>query len=305
VALIILNTMMGAVYERTSEIGTLNAIGLAPIHIAGLFMAESCVYATLGGVLGYMTGQVSAKVITHYDLLPGLTLNYSSLSAVLTILIVMSVVMASTLYPARKAAQISVPGIERKWRLPEPEGDAVGGADALVMELPFTLSRNDALGVAAFLREYFEAYGEQSIGAGFYTERTDLTRQTRREGEGERGREGDSPSPPHPLSPSPHRGDGMEGGGEGSIRLDFTVWLAPFDQGINQEVKLISEPTENPRIFSIMLYIQRLSGNFSAWQRGNYTFVNDLRQQFLVWRALRPEDRAFYIGQAEGTGGGT
>ena len=39
-ALIVLNTMLGAVYERTREIGTLNAIGLAPVHVSGLFMQK-------------------------------------------------------------------------------------------------------------------------------------------------------------------------------------------------------------------------------------------------------------------------
>jgi hypothetical protein len=271
--------MMGAVYERTSEIGTFNAIGLAPIHIAGLFIAESCVYATLGGVLGYMAGQVAAKIITSYHLLSGLTLNYSSLSAVTTILIVMGVVMASTLYPAHRAAQISVPGIERTWRLPEPDGDT------LTMELPFTLSRSDALGLSAFLKEYFEGHGEQSIGAGFYTEQAGVP------GPGA-GREAISRS--------------LTGGQEEpGIHLNFRVWLAPFDQGINQEVELISEPTEDPRIFSTMLSIQRVSGNLSAWQRGNYIFVNDIRKQFLVWRALRPEDRRFYIREAESPAAGS
>ncbi|MEO2002821.1 MAG: FtsX-like permease family protein, partial [Candidatus Poribacteria bacterium] len=53
-ALIVLNTMLGAVYERVREIGIYSAVGLAPVHIAFLFMAEACVYAVLGAVLGYL-----------------------------------------------------------------------------------------------------------------------------------------------------------------------------------------------------------------------------------------------------------
>ncbi|MCH8979694.1 MAG: ABC transporter permease, partial [Armatimonadetes bacterium] len=57
-ALIVLNTMMGAVYERFKEIGIYSAVGLAPNHIAALFMAEAGVFATIGAVLGYLIGQV-------------------------------------------------------------------------------------------------------------------------------------------------------------------------------------------------------------------------------------------------------
>src|SRR5262249_38997556 len=44
-ALIVLNTMLGSVFERQKEIGIFSAIGLAPNHVAMLFMAESLVYA--------------------------------------------------------------------------------------------------------------------------------------------------------------------------------------------------------------------------------------------------------------------
>ena len=51
-ALIVLNTMMGSVYERFREISIYSSVGLAPVHIAFLFIAEACVYAVLGTVLG-------------------------------------------------------------------------------------------------------------------------------------------------------------------------------------------------------------------------------------------------------------
>ena len=51
-ALIVLNTMLGSVFERVKEIGIFSSIGLAPNHIAVLFIAESMVYANLGAVVG-------------------------------------------------------------------------------------------------------------------------------------------------------------------------------------------------------------------------------------------------------------
>ena len=72
--------MMGSVYERFREIGIYSSVGLAPGHIAWLFIAESCVYSVLGVVAGYLTGQVIAKVLIEFDLLGGFTLNYSSVA---------------------------------------------------------------------------------------------------------------------------------------------------------------------------------------------------------------------------------
>ncbi|HIE43980.1 MAG TPA: FtsX-like permease family protein, partial [Candidatus Omnitrophica bacterium] len=74
-SLIVLNTMLGSVYERIREIGTYSSVGLAPVHISSLFIAESCVYAILGAVAGYLVGQIIAKVVNTFGLLPGLTLN--------------------------------------------------------------------------------------------------------------------------------------------------------------------------------------------------------------------------------------
>ena len=70
-SLIVLNTMMGAVYERFREIAVYSSVGLAPIHISFLFIAESCVYGVLGVVLGYIIGQVGAKVLIALDLIGG------------------------------------------------------------------------------------------------------------------------------------------------------------------------------------------------------------------------------------------
>ncbi|MDP6775965.1 MAG: hypothetical protein QGI83_04290, partial [Candidatus Latescibacteria bacterium] len=79
-ALIVLNTMMGAVYERFREIGIYSSVGLAPSHIAALFLAEAAVFATIGATLGYLIGQTIAMVLHRQGALGGLSLNYSSLS---------------------------------------------------------------------------------------------------------------------------------------------------------------------------------------------------------------------------------
>ena len=92
-AFIVLNTMLGTVYERLKDIGIYAAVGLAPSHIALLFIAEACAYAVLGITLGYLGGQGMGLVLNHLDMLGGLNLNYSSLAAVFSALIVMGVVL--------------------------------------------------------------------------------------------------------------------------------------------------------------------------------------------------------------------
>ena len=70
-ALIVLNAMMGAVYERFREIGIYSSVGLAPLHIALLFVAEACVYAIIGVTIGYILGQSLGKALLALDLLQG------------------------------------------------------------------------------------------------------------------------------------------------------------------------------------------------------------------------------------------
>jgi hypothetical protein len=95
VALIALNAMMGADYERRRGIG---------VHVA-----EALVYATLGAVLGYLLGQSITLHLTRQDLVGGRFMNYSSLSAISSTAIVMATVVASTVYASRRAAALSMP----------------------------------------------------------------------------------------------------------------------------------------------------------------------------------------------------
>ncbi|MBD3174827.1 MAG: FtsX-like permease family protein, partial [Armatimonadia bacterium] len=150
-ALIVLNTMLGAVWERVREIHIFSSVGLSPTHVGALFFAESCVYANLGAILGYLLGQGITKVLFLTNSLGAVETNYSSLSAVFATVVVLATVLLSTIWPARKAAQIAVPDIERRWKLPEPEGDV------MTISMPFTVTGRDAPACNAFLEEFFQA----------------------------------------------------------------------------------------------------------------------------------------------------
>jgi hypothetical protein len=259
-ALIVLNTMLGAVYERTKEIGIFSAVGLAPVHISTLFLAESCVYANIGAILGYLLGQVTTKVLSELGWLSVLTLNYSSFSAVGVTLIIVATVIVSTMYPARKAAQIAVPDVERKWRLPEPDGDA------MTIRLPFMLTGGHAKACCAFLVEFFEAYVDYT-GGEFYTDAVHFDAFETELGRG--------------------------------YSITMRLWLAPYDLGVSQWLDLRMTPTEEGHVFEIVLHLTRESGDVNSWKKTNWLFLNTLRKQFLIWRTISPASKLEYEQRAE------
>ncbi|MGC8861915.1 MAG: ABC transporter permease, partial [Armatimonadota bacterium] len=267
-ALIVLNTMLGSVYERVREIGIFSSIGLAPNHIAILFIAESMVYANLGAVAGYVIGQGVSKLLMATQLLPGLYLNFSSMSAVTSTVIVVAVVLLSTLYPARKASEVATPAVDRTWRVPDPVGDNWD------IVLPFAVTGEQAAGVNSFLKEWFEAYEEYSIG-DFVTQDVQSSR--------------------------------FETDYGTAYQISCKAWLAPFDLGVSQMVTLQTLPTAMEDVFEVKLRITRESGDISNWKRVNRRFLNTLRKQFLIWRTLRASDREKYLiaarsGETGGTG---
>lgn len=158
-AIFVLNTMIATVYERTREISIFSAIGLAPNHISTLFFAESLVYGVLGVVLGYFAAQGVARGVVSSGAFPQLTLNFSSSSAVMSAFLVIGVVVASTIYPARKAAKIAAPAMAEEALASEPEGDDWS------IPLPFSVSTAEAGPLVAFLADWLRAYEEYTIGS--------------------------------------------------------------------------------------------------------------------------------------------
>jgi len=203
--LILLNVMIGAVYERGREITIFSALGLAPSHIAALFLAEALVYATLGAILGYLLGQGTAKVVQLLDI-GGLYLNYSSSSAVFVTAIVMAAVVLSTLYPALLAARAAAPSEDRRWGVPDPVGDEIS------LELPFSFQRDLVPGASLFLHEFFNSHAESSLGK-FTAKEVTLEAFHTEHGEG--------------------------------LCLFFIAWLAPYDLGVSQEVQIYIVPTKD------------------------------------------------------------
>jgi hypothetical protein len=251
--------MMGSVHERAREIGIYSSVGLAPRHIGALFLAESCVYAVIGAISGFLLGTVVGKVVSVLAI-PGLTLNYSSLSAVFSTFIVMATVLLSTIYPAKMAANMSVPDVTRQWKFPPPAGDR------WQFDFPFTVASKGVLGLFVFLDNYFDGYKEESIGS-FYADNVRFYSVTDKYGLG--------------------------------YVVELDCWLAPFDLSVSQNVQLRALPTEDAGISRIEMVIRRLSGEDANWRRLNRGFLTLMRKQFLIWRTIPRTTKEDYIREGE------
>lgn len=260
----VFNTMVASVFERRREISIFSSIGLAPNHIGMLFFAESLVYGVLGSVFGYFGAQCLAKAIIATGTFQGLYLNFSSTSAVLSAAVVMSVVLLSTIYPARVAARIAAPALDERMWDTEPEGDDWS------LQLPFSITQSEVRPLVEFLGEWFKGYEEYTIGS-FVTSDTSFF---------------------------------CEAGPFGEVLgIRTTAWLAPYDLGVSQILTLRAEPTLVEGVVELKLHIVRLSGESENWVNVNRRFLRDIRKQFLTWRTLDASQRTGYAERAERTFG--
>jgi hypothetical protein len=256
--LIIFNTMLGSIAERRREIHVYTSLGLAPMHVGALFVAEALTYGLLGTVFGYVIGQGVGTALLKFGWLGNVTLNYSGTSAILTMGLILLIVLLSALVPARVASKIAAPSIDRSWKVPQPSGDEIRA------HLPFTINRTAADGALAYLADFFEAHQEGSIGK-FSAGKLSVI---------------------PPIDGTASRG------------LRALIWLTPFDLGVRQKLTLTIHPGEFPEIFEVEVLLQRLSGDDGSWHRMNRTFLTELRQQFLQWRTLTPQRMMQYVEES-------
>ncbi|MBW2559157.1 MAG: hypothetical protein JRD69_10065, partial [Deltaproteobacteria bacterium] len=155
-ALMVFNLVLGGVKEREKEIFTYSSIGLSPSHIMFMFLAESVIYAVVGGVLGY-TCSIAAYTITSATALLAFTINYSSSFVALTLICIMIVTILSSIYPAILASKIVTPSLERAWKIKtKPVGDL------WEIPIPTIITDRDVLGISNYLEEFIRV-GEAGL----------------------------------------------------------------------------------------------------------------------------------------------
>lgn len=69
-------------------------------------------------------------------------------------------------------------------------------------------------------------------------------------------------------------------------QLRSVLWLAPYDLGVRQRIELLFPRTETEGIRSVVVKIERLSGDPSHWVTANRRFLEAIRRQFLLWRRV-------------------
>jgi hypothetical protein len=262
---IVLNTMIGSVYERKREIGIYTSVGLAPSHVSFLFIAEAMALAVISVVLGYLLAQTTAKLFAETSLWSGITVNYSSWAGVAAMILVIIVVLVSVLYPSKVAGEIAIPDVNRAWTLPRADGNL------LQVTLPFYMSYKEHRSIGGFLLEYFQGHQDVSHGL-FSTGNIDFgfICQT-------------APGLLDDDSDCPQQ----ECEFDACLRLGSSVWLAPFDFGINQKVDLQFCPAaDEPGFLEIKIRLIRESGEANAWRRVNKGFLHNIRKQLLLWRSF-------------------
>jgi hypothetical protein len=256
--LLMINTSVSTVYESRKEINTFTSLGLAPVHIAGLFLAEFLVYAIIGSVLGYLMGITSAVVLSALGIFPeSLAINYSSGSIVSALGLGIGGILLSTIYPLRISAKMSVPSVRRTWELKTTYED---DGKTWTIPLPFVAaSEQEAEGIIEFLREYFVIYESESVGGAFFAQNISTSETDRERKE---------------------------------KHLTALVNLAPFDAGLKQEVDVYTYLEEIKFHYVFEINLVRLEGILLAWESSVRRFVDSIRKQLLIWRSLPKEEKA-------------
>ena len=102
--ILVMNVMLVAVAQRTSEIGLLKALGAPASDIRRLFFAEALWLSLAGGLLGFALGHAGSYLIRlAYPLLPAFPPAWASIAGVATALITGIV---ASLLPASRAARL-------------------------------------------------------------------------------------------------------------------------------------------------------------------------------------------------------
>ncbi len=98
------NYMWANVEERRKEIGTLITIGWGRKHIYWLFLSKAIILGLAGGVLGYVTGTVSAVILGPY--LAGIEISPVIGYFWWSIVVAIAIALAGSWYPTYRAARI-------------------------------------------------------------------------------------------------------------------------------------------------------------------------------------------------------
>jgi len=264
-SLTILSLMLGAVAERKREVQIYNAVGMSPSHITQMFIIESLSYAAPAATIGYLGGILYTNILIKLGAFPqSLYPNFSSLIILIVLSIEISMILLAAIYPSISLSRIAVPSLTRRWKVSKPSGDIWS------IPLPFTALEEEVDGFFKYFKEYLMGYSLERYGT-FYTVSCNLQTEVT------------------------ERGDIIK-------KIIAHVRLAPYDLGIEQDAIISGVRKINSEIYTFELILQRVRGYRDQWITSNMPFIDAVRKQWLMWRALPPKERDKYIREAKGGG---
>lgn len=105
-ALVVFVTMMGSVNERTREIGIFRALGFRRGHVIRLILLEASAVSLLAGILGYLAGMGTTRLILPFLAEGHPHLVWSLPLAGGALFLAVTVGMLASLYPAMHASRL-------------------------------------------------------------------------------------------------------------------------------------------------------------------------------------------------------
>ena len=100
----IMNVMLVSVSERTREIGLLKAVGVARRQIVAVFLIESAVISTTGGLIGLLAGYAGGRVLLH--LYPDFPVQPPVWAVAAALVVSVSIGLLFGWIPSRRAARL-------------------------------------------------------------------------------------------------------------------------------------------------------------------------------------------------------
>jgi len=105
-SLLVFVTMMGSVSERTREIGIFRAIGFRRGHVMQIILLEALIVGLVGGFIGFFGGITIAWATLPFVIDGGVFAGIDISLGMISLLLSVSLSLAASLYPARKASSL-------------------------------------------------------------------------------------------------------------------------------------------------------------------------------------------------------
>jgi hypothetical protein len=137
-AIVVLNVvamMLSSMFERQREIDILSSLGLNPMHIAGIFVAEASILGVAGGSIGYLMGLGLYPVMKMLEWAPVISQKVSAVWLVASLGIAVASVVFGSMIALGRSMSLT-PSLNRRWDLGGLEG---GDRDYWDTRLPVRL----------------------------------------------------------------------------------------------------------------------------------------------------------------------